>query len=100
MWSLSPRAGLTSHTGYARGAQEVGGMNLNNGGYSMPDDHIEPDMPPMEYTDHDGLHVMCACGHYVSGAVKPGDHMAIIGAGGIGVDVALFREPFAEVIEA
>ena len=23
MWSQSPRAGLTSHTGYARGTQEV-----------------------------------------------------------------------------
>ena len=32
---------------------------------------------PMEYTDDDGLHVMCACGHYVSGGVKPGDHMAL-----------------------
>ena len=27
---------------------------------------------PMEYTDEDGLHVMCACGHYVSGGVKSG----------------------------
>ena len=26
MWSPSPRAGLTSRTGYARGAQEVGEM--------------------------------------------------------------------------
>lgn len=26
MWSQSPRAGLTSHTGYARGTQEVGEM--------------------------------------------------------------------------
>jgi len=51
-------------------------MNLNNGGYAMPDDHIEPDMPPMEYTDDDGLHVMCSCGHYASGGVKAGDKIA------------------------
>ena len=28
---------------------------------------------PMEYLDDDGLHIMCACGHYMSGAVKMGD---------------------------
>jgi hypothetical protein len=31
----------------------------------------------MEYTDADGLHIMCACGHYVSGGVKTGDKMAL-----------------------
>ena len=32
---------------------------------------------PMEYTDADGLHLMCACGHYVSGGVKSGQKMAL-----------------------
>ena len=31
----------------------------------------------MEYTDDNGLHVMCACGHYVSGAVSSGDKIAV-----------------------
>ena len=31
---------------------------------------------PMEFTDEDGMHVMCACGHYVSGAVYHNDKIA------------------------
>jgi hypothetical protein len=36
---------------------------------------MEPEL--MEYTDDKGLHVMCACGHYASGAIKPGDKIAM-----------------------
>ena len=38
MWSPSPRAGLTSHTGYARGTQEVGEMRTRR----EPGRGIEP----------------------------------------------------------
>lgn len=31
----------------------------------------------MEYTDDDGLHVMCACGHYVSGGVRAGEKITM-----------------------
>ena len=33
--------------------------------------------PPMEYTDDDGLHIMGACGHYMSSAVKSGQKKAM-----------------------
>ena len=33
---------------------------------------------PDEYTSDDGaLHVMAACGHYVSGGVAPGERVAV-----------------------
>ena len=35
-------------------------------------------LPEPEYRDEKGqLHVLCACGHYVSGSVKPGDKILL-----------------------
>ena len=35
-------------------------------------------LPDPEYRDEKGrLHVLCACGHYVSGSVKPGDKILL-----------------------
>ena len=34
-------------------------------------------MTELDYEDAEGWHVMCACGHYVNGEVRPGQRIAV-----------------------